>query len=208
MALFRRLAIALNVTLLFLVFSAVLVGHILSSQNSLQSMGFDLCNGTPCYKGMTPGVTPWFPVKRFMMEHGALDDPGKEYLEFTFADEHISAGTPNGAKFLTSITLHDQREAQANSTLGDALSLLGLPCGIGSEYFPGTVTVYYPTATLNVLPKRRQLTPDARVIYVELIDLTHNDSDRLCGRQGQAPWLGFASLSFYDAHGARMPLQK
>jgi hypothetical protein len=206
-----RLAINLNVALLMLVLGVVLIGRASNPRNSLQALGFDLCNGIPCYMGMTPGVTAWLPVKNFMTERGALDDPGKEYLEFTFADEHISAGAPNGAKYLTSISLHDQRDIQANSTLGDVLSLLGVPCGIGSEYFPGTVTVYYPTATVNVLPERQQLTPDARVINVELIDFKPtaiNDDARLCGRQGQAPWLGFATLSYYDAHGARVPLLK
>jgi|SRR5450432_157781 hypothetical protein len=208
MALVKRLVIGLFFTLLMLVTIATLIGRVLYDPNPLQTLGFELCAGIPCYRGLTPGVTLWFPAKQFMTDHGAVDDPAKDFMDFSLADEHISAGTPFGAKYLMYIAVRNIRNAKASTTLKDAIVLFGVPCGVGSEYFPGTATVYYPTATLNVLPVDHSLTPDSPLIYLELMDAKQtkrkdiNGNDSLCNGPGQAPWLGFTTLTRYRASGA------
>ncbi len=205
---FKRLVVVLFLIFLVLVGASTQLGYLFLVPNPLQTVGFELCTGIPCYEGLIPGVTQWFPAKAYMTDHGALDDPSKDFLEFTVANEHITAGTPNGAKFLMYISVRDIRGAQTSTTLKDAIQLFGVPCGVGSEYFPGTVTLYYPTAMINVLPVAHRLTADAPLIYVELMDAKQTKRQdahgnySLCNGQGQGPWLGFAKLSRYRAFGA------
>jgi len=196
----------------------------------LARIGLDLCNGSPCFIGITPGQTTWSEVTRILaMRTDAVSNPQQLYMiKNDYFDAEI--GPNNISIFLKHITI----------TLQMIIQKFGLPCGVSlfrqqcNTYIaaiPGntacqqyvSMLINYPKMRLSVElrssgalpPKITEITPDMPVNQIELFDPTGLQVDsKTCIvsftdqiGSNNVPWLGFDSIRNYALHNYESDIQ-
>jgi len=185
---------------------AILVGRANSQPDQLQALGFGLCNGNPCYRGLTPGMTGWDKARKAATALGF--EGNSAYLQLdnevtahwiVSIEKALSDSLP-----VRSIEADDPPMGERDSYAGEVIALFGPPCGIEFLAVPGTYWISYPTLPVEL--GNHTLDAFAPIHSILLIDPTE-ESDllghALCGQsEPNHPfeyyrWVGFASNQKY-----------
>jgi hypothetical protein len=181
----------------------------------LQALGFDLCGGEPCFRGIKPGAV-WTEVSR-VLPNVVSAFPMLEFpinrLDRTSAVFYPS----RSGKVVETIELKLGIGLQHGLTIGDVVARLGQPCRI--VFFAGTrggtiANVTFPGVTLNVFVPMSEA-GIYRLRYdlpINIVWLASNDLARaFCNcEQDEAAfqdcnaWNGFTSMAVYHARGKRL----
>src|SRR5579859_1776543 len=152
---FNLLVVVLMVGLFLLVGSTIAYGRTNPGPNPLKELGFDLCDGNPCWQGIAPGVTDWSTARSIMRPLGG------EEKDNIVAHLRLSGTSADGESEVTasklreedSVTLITLDEA-THSTLGDIMALYGTPCRVDWVYDRESVLeVFIPHMVLIVHPE-------------------------------------------------------
>src|SRR5882724_2093341 len=54
-----RLVISLSLTITALIGGVILIGRAHTESNALETLGFGVCAGRPCFIGLAPNITKW-----------------------------------------------------------------------------------------------------------------------------------------------------
>ncbi len=163
---------------------------------ALQSLGFGVCDGQPCYKGIIPGKTKWADVERMLGQqaNSIMVDTGDGGTLWIAQD-------PNQPLLTNKVTFIHQTSAGVSASayrLGDLINLYGQPCG-GMRY-----TVY---GLLLMLPKGVQITigyDEDRVhprLYLTDFEITALDVCQFRSNSAQllvVKWSGFRNVHYFD----------
>lgn len=193
----------------------VLIARANSAPNRLQALGFDLCGGNPCFRGIKPGAV-WTEVSR-LLPNVVSAFP---MLEFPInrVDNTSAVFYPSrNGKVVETIELKLGIGLQHGLTIGDVVARLGQPCRI--VFFAGTrggtiANVTFPGVTLNVFVPMSEagiyrLRHD---LPINIVWLASNDLARAfcnCDQDEAAfqdcnPWNGFTSMAVYHARIKRL----
>jgi hypothetical protein len=177
----------------------------------LQALGFGLCDGEPCWRGIKPGID-WSEVrKRFP----AITYDGEYFvlpLNTAEIQEVVFQPSPDATK-LDEITLRLFRAPP--TLLGELVALYGRPCRISFPdlyktrlmidfVYPKLLVRYDDPVTANRLNGRLEShipLHDFPVSEIRIVD----DAPMFCRRmfEDRGPWQGFASFSTYIARNRR-----
>src|SRR6266496_6695118 len=69
---FLRVVIAVWLLLTALIMVAMLYGYVTVAPNVLSEVGFDVCNGQPCFLGIVPGVTTGQEAHKLISRYGDI----------------------------------------------------------------------------------------------------------------------------------------
>lgn len=189
----------------------------------LARIGLDLCNGSPCFIGITPGQTTWSEVTRILaMRTDAVLDSQHLYM--------IKNDSFDARIYLNRVSIVLKH---ITITLQMIIQKFGLPCGVSlfrqqcNTYIaaiPGntacqqyvSMLINYPKMRLSVElrssgalpPKITEITPDMPINQIELFDPTGLQVDsKTCivsftdqVGSNNVPWLGFDSIRNYALH--------
>ena len=196
----------------------------------LARIGLDLCNGSPCFIGITPGQTTWSEVTRILaMRTDAVLDSQHLYM--------IKNDSFDARIYLNRVSIVLKH---ITITLQMIIQKFGLPCGVSlfrqqcNTYIaaiPGntacqqyvSMLINYPKMRLSVElrssgalpPKITEITPDMPVNQIELFDPTGLQVDsKTCIvsftdqiGSNNVPWLGFDSIRNYALHNYESDIQ-
>lgn len=212
MTLKRLLRITLLSTLIWcvLIVSALLPHRAEQLQTSLQALGFDLCDGVPCFQGILPGKTTWDEMTEIASR--------STYTQTVFNARSVVLRLPDGdltySRALTDRLLpgftYIGRFAPVGMRLGDFVRLYGSPCRVQpTDFATGQfVSVMFSSMWLEVAVQNGRVNPTSRVIRFSvpspaLAARGRDESQCLIvyPKLSDSDWRGFATLSHYRRAG-------
>jgi hypothetical protein len=208
---FLRRVIALWLIALVLIILATAYGRTRVDAHNLAAFGLDLCDGKPCFLGITPGVTRWLDVPSYLRGY-----PFRRSGEYNFTmrfTDYISAQIDRdlGGPAVSMISIYDSRTSKSSPPelpdVGSIVLKYGAPCWVLLESHNQGIRqldvsrLIYPMMALRI-DRDTPFTMSSYVLSTQILidDLTDDHVD-LCASYDNAfsgvSWAGFASQDFY-----------
>lgn len=199
-----------------LIGAAMLIGNAQPEPNQLQALGFDFCEGKPCWQGITPGVTDWAVVRAIMIPRGGVESRSLGYTNIKSGQVDSIGNTVYALKLsnqevITSIDYVPSPNitftSSQQSRVIDALDLFGTPCGVKGGSKPGQIWLLYPHVVVQVNAAQYRIDPTSPIDYVEVFDPSQQLNQTLPGDLCVSnhefnfliySWKGLASMDFYS----------
>jgi hypothetical protein len=201
---FRRVLVLL---LILFVLAAIVVmnGRRAFVSDPLQAVGFTMCDGDPCFRGIKPG-TDWAAVQETFPV--TEDIPYFDHPIGTDNVHHVSIIAADETEKVTDIVV--ERETRTNPlpfTIGNIITRYGPPCRIYFNYTNATalqsMLMLYPSLTVSIVPNTPN-NPSAFRFHSEVpadeFAITSGNADGTCDTpttRDFGPWQGFTSLDIY-----------
>ncbi len=204
---FVRLVFILLLLMTALTSSTVLWAREHPEPSELQALGFDVCDGRPCFIGITPGVTTWNAARAILTKWG---DQKESNEEFTVAANRIEVSITSLEGSVDWIHIKGiPYGGFVFSSLGNFIAKYGSPCRIMFNGDRNFVDLAYPYMMLTVFRgSRTRLELDMPIYNADLRDLSRLSQDPFdfciyhqVAEPGIGVWSGFASWDYYQAHG-------
>jgi hypothetical protein len=177
----------------------------------LQALGFDVCDGEPCFRGIKPGLD-WvdipkrFPMVTYLQESRnfalPLDIQGSPNVYFQSSTDETK---------LAAIAITDTRILTYPLTPGELVILYGPPCrvdfyeaGVGfigfNIRFPGILARYEISANA---PSDDRIDLDAHAVEFWIVDVEFVQCKGPVDIKAYERWHGFTSANVYRARNRR-----
>jgi hypothetical protein len=183
------------VGMLAVVLTATLVYARGDKEALLANDGFALCDGYPCYDGITPGLTTWEQA-RHIFSQAARERPNRNFSVLTLDEDDAPISFYSHGDMVGFIGANYWK-AKHPVTIGELAAIFGVPCAVrisvdgqGKPLY--IQALHYPTTTIFVGYVGR-LTPQAAI---NLVNVYKPSIGNQCyaGADSQtviAPWVGF-----------------
>lgn len=215
MWLIRRLLVVW-LTLAVICAGVLLMGRFNAGPPVLQSLGFDVCEGRPCYRGIRPGME-WAKAQGQLASNRASDMLGRASSTGMVGPSAVIASDvpidniqlfSEGSTMVKAIAVEGLTEQGLPISIGAIIAQYGTPCRLdwyGNDYGPNRVFINYPNllvfATIAIQsvdnPADLRLQPDTPV---QELWITDDGDSRSCGTPvsgTSGPWRGFISVDNY-----------
>jgi hypothetical protein len=176
---------------------AIGLGRLSPLTNSAARFGLELCSGQPCFRGLIAGRTSWAAAQYvFGNRTTILLDPPNGAIRVYPSLDHKTLGR-----------IAIQVPADGSLSAGDAVSLLGPPCGVTINPQSYTYTLRYLTVRFVTQNRQDILNVNTPVVFIEFSDpsYTRNAGASPCVAQPTTPelyivnrpWRGFIATQHY-----------
>jgi hypothetical protein len=191
------------------IFTAVLViGRLHPGPAVLETLGFDVCEGKPCYKGVEPGMD-WAQAQR-QLSGSVIANPGAYASHVSnpiVAVDNIQIFS-EGSTMVKAIAVEGVTQQGLPISVGAIVAQYGPPCRLdwyGNDYGPNRVFINYPSllvfATIAIKPIYNpadlRLQPQTPV---QELWITDDAANRACNTPvfgASGPWRGSISVDGY-----------
>ncbi len=185
----KRLFVSILILISVLCFGCILsifAGRTDTHPDNLQLIGFDLCGGQPCFKGIIPGVTTWEQAKPNI---GSIAN--HDFL----VDSTSGASQGNVGVYIASDarTVGLVQQTVYNIRLLDVIQKYGVPCSVsmsGDTTYTYAI-IMYPRMEIFVSIKSERLEPLSSVTLISMGDKPLPCSEPIS-------WKGFIGSRHYD----------
>jgi hypothetical protein len=197
---FLRFCFAFFTAILVLMGSVVLLAR--AATNPFQSLGFDQCEGQPCFMGVTPNVTPWNDAKRALAQYDEEQMGKMLRIPVNGTMAWIESFDGN---LVTRISIYAKRGVPF-SDVGSFINLYGAPCGVQVLRDERSLILVYPSALLAVPLGKDRLTKQVPIAFIDMENRAASYKFGACQNAEEygyyvTPWLGFASVDRYRSQG-------
>ncbi|MCC7449113.1 MAG: hypothetical protein IT324_16970 [Anaerolineae bacterium] len=196
-----------------------------SGSDKLKEIGFDLCDGQPCFLGIIPGITSWNKanaiIDQYVTQHpemvamtAAFEGQGVGFYRNDFSAIEAFAGDAAITRF---VHLSYREPLNSEIMVGDVIPKYGIPCGVTLTYKYvdrqfDSLWLHYDMLMVRIpidleSPKVDRLDPSLHI--EQLLIRARNDLKRpfnICYREfsywqvlNESPWLGYVSIQDYAA---------
>jgi hypothetical protein len=179
-----RRVILVTVFLAVLCAGVVLVARANWTPSRLQTLGFGMCNGDPCWQGLKAGMEWNKPVVSRMIGDGL-----GPFFEITYG---ISSDTP----LIGTLYVKQVREHPQPMTAGEIISFYGPPCNVLN--FGNVLYMIYPTMVVEiylVYSPPVYVSPNTTIVNLYMFV---SAPDRCVNRTQFSSWHGFTSYSVVE----------
>jgi hypothetical protein len=194
------------VWLILIVICAGVVGIVRANggQDRLAALGFGVCDGEPCFRGLKVGMD-WSETQRLIPEATKIGPP----ITFVFndGDEKVAVliYPSSDEKTVWWINL-ETSPLSSGISAADTIQRFGFPCGVMLDLDPGFspfLLIYRNTmAEFKLQPMRLSLESPIGALQIRA-----PDSPVVCPtytHMAYGPWYGFTSMEVYLARNRRM----
>ena len=152
--------------------SALLYGHTQDIPEYVRTSGFSVCDGNPCYMGITPGITTWADAK-LVLSPSSKDSQDNTSFVVSANNSTIQLNINPDFKHVgfVYISPHDSFNLPS---LAYFIEIYGRPCKLMRTRYSGQVAVIFDSMVLDAVLKSDALRMDSPVENVQLVDLTPN----------------------------------
>jgi hypothetical protein len=205
------LSLSVALTMLFSIF--MMVARTQAAEPDVaQVLGLDVCDGTPCLWGMTPGVTRWVDVSANLSKRpgGKKSGPCVTFNYKATNDHTVVACTAPDQVTLGMVEFGVAR-IHPISTLGATIRRYGPPCLIIANQFSRfrSLTLLYPKLIIQVSVPERRLEPAASIVNIMMLPqkLPAGWRQNLCDKSTvdtnnvAKTWRGFTWTAYYHDGG-------
>jgi hypothetical protein len=195
---FLRLVMILWLLITALVGSVTLYARTTSGAGELQKLGFGMCEGKPCFMGITPGLTQLSDAMAQFEKNGGLCETMRKLSSLGELRAQCSVGeldtilaySPD-TLIVRSLNVMKAPDGPISVTVGDAVGYWGLPCGFSREPMPfSRFILTYPYVYLDLGYADQWISPGTWVDSI-LISSFAAPCDR------DIPWHGFTISERY-----------
>jgi hypothetical protein len=174
----------------------------------LQAMGFGVCEGEPCFRGIKVGMD-WAAARRLRSESSgkvAEDSPLLIFVPDKNTGNAIVVNPTEDGKTVSSITFESNSSPTSWPSAADVIQRFGYPCGVfiaaWNEDGTGGIFLIYPKMTTYIAVQDSRLSLDSP--SWSLIIQERNSAYISClasSKEYKGPWYGFTLLK--DVYRAR-----
>jgi hypothetical protein len=187
-------ALLLWLALIALCAAGVGIGKLDRAPDALQTLGFDVCDGEPCFRGIKPGMS-WEEVqKRFP---NAVSDG--EYLSLPVNTANVRVY--NFSNKTSAIIIVNENPIE----LQEVLRWFGPPCAV-LLFAPNATLWIYPKLYIAIEPSRPDrfstrflFTPNSSVREIGLNNVDLYSSCDAAFSEGSGQWHGFTYTDIYQS---------
>jgi hypothetical protein len=179
-----RRVIVLMVALAVLCAGAVVVARANNAPSRLQALGFGMCSGEPCWKGLKAGME-WSKPEGIRM----IDDGAGPFFEITYG---LSSDTP----LIGTLYVKQVREHPQPMTAGEIIAFYGPPCNVLN--FGNLLYMIYPTMVVETYLAYSPpvyVSPNTTIVNLYMLV---SAPDRCVNRTQFSPWHGFTSYNVIE----------
>jgi hypothetical protein len=205
---FSRLVIVLMVIFTLLTMIPIAIGRARNDSDDLQALGFWVCDGKPCFMGITPGITTWDDAITIVGGHKNAVLQDKDWIIVRLVDKaFIDMGIrrhPGGEKVSDASLLLWVDQEPYFPKLGAFVRMYGPPTCVRVimiESMIENVVLLFPGLSLTITPDGERITPNSSLGSVTL---ERNEGiTRTCGSREDdssirtSHWSGFVSINRY-----------
>ena len=199
MCLIRR-TVGISLILLVICAGTIVVVRANRGPDRLQAMGFGLCDGEPCWRGLKPG-TDWQKTQHLIPE--ATESRSPITVTFDGIDEYVTilVYSSRDKKTVSSIILEADLASSA-PTVADLLQFLGYPCAVQPIPDPGVeinrINLIYAQVRTLIFQANSRLGLDSPI---RSLTLEKPRASKPCAifYNDLSPWYGFTSANVYLA---------
>ena len=195
---YRRLAVLNFLFLITLVSGAVLYGRISAKPNKLQQLGFDVCDGRPCFMGLTLG-TPWANARAMLAKRKELIDNSDDLNILRIQNIDIGVRPDHSQTQVDDVDFNFWADNDLEISVADIFALFGPPCSVSiiliEDYQIEWIVINYPEIHFTT----NGIAPDAMMTALVLSkssDVSYCASKKIDSFRSN-PWKGFRGLSYY-----------
>lgn len=205
-----RIAVILWLVLIALCGSAAVYGRFYGSPSLLQTLNFAVCGQKPCFWGIAPGIAPWKDAEAILLQHGGQTETNMT-IQIPVNNSIVSVGASDNFQLVSHISFYPTNDSKLPS-LAHFIQTYGTPCAVLRSSRTKQMWILYNFLTLEVeldsdhlrmnLPVKDalltepSLTPGILSTWAMYACIDSNSSPFPF-----TPWLGFASIDYYKAHG-------
>jgi hypothetical protein len=200
----------ITIWVIFASFSAgvVLIARANPAPDKLAALGFGMCDGEPCWRGVRWGMD-WAEVKRELHD---FRDHG-QYLELLIDSidiDRIALGPSANGEKLEMITVGYKSQYPRSVTAGGIVLRYGIPCGARVQYSGGQAVemiLFYPEVAITLRdPSGDPSDPHQLGIDIDssayiFFDMTGRSP---CDSSADDPWRDFTFADVYLSRQQRM----
>jgi hypothetical protein len=200
------LALWLLLTVTFV--AALLVARLNRTPDALQALGFDLCNGVPCFKGIKLGMD-WEGAQK-VASYAVIEN---SYLEFPINvpnEESITIRPSNTKQWITVIDFYNIRKANRPLLkISEIIAHYGPPHCLGLLTTEGKIFLFYSGFGVFVYGSpdpvhfRLEANHPAYGFFVDSTDPQITCNPVWPGQTVFSPWRGFTSAEVYESRSRR-----
>src|SRR5262249_9001005 len=141
-------------------------------------LGFDDCNGTPCFKGIVPGVTAWEEAKKILPQSSKFkikNDDGTQVIS-VYLGQLVLYVRRAGDEYVGFIIVYGLDDFDKNqgayipASAADIVDQYGLPCNVDVGIANGgrIITLNYSTLEVGVITDHQRLNSTSAINSVAL----------------------------------------
>ena len=194
-----RLLLLKILLMIALVSGAVLYGRASAKPNKLQQLGFDVCDGRPCFMGVTLGM-PWNEVRANIAKREDGIYLADNLIVLKVQKLAIGIRSDDSQTYVDGIDFMVPVNYDPEISINTIIALFGSPCSVlitTIEDQIERISINYPEIHFTA----NGVSPDSTM---ESLMLSKNSEVTNCATQkGKAfwltPWKGFRGLSYYMA---------
>jgi hypothetical protein len=112
---------------------AAFYGRTYPTPNRLQNFGLGKCSGQLCFSGVIPGTTSLEDAARILAQHGAVQPPTGVNLGVKFVVDDAYIDFDGSMRTVMHVSVFSSPDRRLPVSVGDVLSFLGTPCGLGFD---------------------------------------------------------------------------
>jgi hypothetical protein len=168
-------------------------------QDRLQAMGFGVCDGEPCFRGIRVGM-PWSEAQRLSLDATESGPPIDFVIDENGKNTPVSVYPSDDGKTVLGIVLN-VRSLYPPLSAADIVLHYGYPCRveyIASSTGGGAILVFPKLKSSINLPDFR-LSLDSSVAAIPISESRDSNPCSDGKREERGPWRGFTSAEVYLA---------
>ncbi|MCC7450072.1 MAG: hypothetical protein IT324_21825 [Anaerolineae bacterium] len=192
---FLRITLILWLLSVALIGGAALYGRTHDAPNELQALGFDVCEGKPCFMGITPGVTRQDNMSSNLSS--AIVEYGDNLHTVFYVQQYEGEILFSALGKVSLIVLKTPNTDYPISTVGNFLSLYGSPCGVVRLPDGQTLEFVYPEMQVtSAVLNRQSIAVDTPLDQIIINDVSYDPTPK-CKRENVSIWKGLTYLRRY-----------
>ncbi|MCC7451385.1 MAG: hypothetical protein IT324_28505 [Anaerolineae bacterium] len=180
-----------------LVSGALLWGRVSAKPNKLQQIGFDVCNGEPCFMGITLGMS-WAEARAILTKKKELIDDTDTLIVLRVQNLNIGVRPDNSQGHVEEIEFNIWPDNDPEVPLSNIISLYDHPCSVTTIFILDMlerIVINYPEIHFTV----GDVSPNT--VITSLTMSKTSDRSYCAGKKVEGlrvnQWKGFRGLPYY-----------
>jgi hypothetical protein len=194
---FIRLTLWIFLLTITLVSGASFYGRVTAKPNKLQQLGFDVCRGRPCFKGVTLDMA-WGDAHRILTTNETPIGSTDDFIVLRIQNIDIAIRPDRSHKFIDGIDFLLWPDNDVAITISDIMALFGSPCNVTIfplENWIEWIDLNYPEIDFTT----EGVSPNSQITSLRMSK--HSDISNCTSKYDPEfranPWKGFRGLSYY-----------
>jgi hypothetical protein len=204
---FIRRVVTISIILVLSCTGVMVIARLNREPGRLEALGFGVCDGEPCFRGIRPGMV-WAEARAHYPKENQFEDEYALSVDTVQNSMYISITSSDDKQYVKAIDGRGSNYQGLPFNTGDIIMHYGIPCRLNvgnGGAVPRTVLLVYPSLLINVAvhSERRRDSVDSRLqinssaIFFTVRKASPYGSCKARNDEASGPWRGFTFEGIY-----------